>query len=147
MKKMIICGILFLSAFVFTEAKSQVRINVNFNAQPVWGPVGYDYVEYYYLPDIETYYYVPTHQFIYMSGSRWIYSASLPPRYRHYDLNTGYKVVVNEPGAYRHFRMHRTKYAGFRNNHSQAIIRNSNDRRHEVTRDYRRNHDRKYNRH
>jgi hypothetical protein len=22
--------------------------------QPTWGPVGYDYVDYYYLPDIET---------------------------------------------------------------------------------------------
>jgi hypothetical protein len=105
MKKMILCGILFLSAIAFNEAKSQLRVNVNISSQPVWGPVGYDYVEYYYLPDIEAYYYVPGQQFIYQSGNRWIYSRSLPPKYRGYDLNSGYKVVVNEPKPYRHFQM------------------------------------------
>ncbi|HLG40070.1 MAG TPA: hypothetical protein VI461_10390, partial [Chitinophagaceae bacterium] len=105
MKKMIICGILFLSAVAFNEARSQVRVNINISSQPIWGPVGYDYVEYYYLPDIEAYYYVPAHQFIYLSGGNWIYSYSLPPQYRWYNLNTGYKVVVNEQRAYRHFKV------------------------------------------
>lgn len=132
MKKMIICGVLFLSALAFNEAKSQVRVNINIGSQPVWGPVGYDYVEYYYLPDIEAYYYVPSHQFIYLSGGNWIYSYSLPPRYRWYNLNTGYKVVVNEPRAYRHFKVHKTRYNGYRGNHSQTIIRNSNDRKYYV---------------
>jgi hypothetical protein len=46
---------------------AQVRVNINIGSQPVWGPVGYDHVDYYYLPDIETYYYVPTRQFVYFN--------------------------------------------------------------------------------
>jgi len=131
MKKLIICAALFISASFVKDAAAQVRFNINFNigSQPVWGPVGYDYVEYYYLPDIEAYYYVPTHQFIYFSGSRWIYSYSLPPRYRDYDLYSGYKVVVNRPRAYRYFNDDRMRYRNYRGNHSQMVIRNSNDSR------------------
>jgi len=131
MKKVIICAALFLSATFYKDAAAQIRFNVNVNigSQPVWGPVGYDYVEYYYLPDIEAYYYVPTRQFVYMSGNRWIFSASLPPRYRGYDLYSGYKVVVNRPRAYRYFNDDRMRYGRYRGNHSQLIIRNSTDSR------------------
>ena len=131
MKKIIIGAALILSAAFCKDAAAQVRVNVNVNigSQPVWGPVGYDYVEYYYLPDIEAYYYVPTHQFVYMSGSRWIFSASLPPRYRTYDLYSGYKVVVNRPRAYRYYNDDRVRYSNYRGNHSQVIIRNSDDAR------------------
>jgi hypothetical protein len=136
MKKIIICAVAFLSVLAFNDAKAQVRVNVNFNvsSQPVWGPTGYDYVEYYYLPDVEAYYYVPTHQFIYMNNHRWVFASSLPGRYRNYDLNNGYKVVVNEPKAYRHFNEHKTKYSNFRGNRSQTIIRNSNDPKYYVVR-------------
>jgi hypothetical protein len=129
MKKMIICAAVLLSAATFKQASAQIRVHVNLNigSQPVWGPVGYDYAEYYYMPDIETYYYVPSHQFIYLSNGRWIFSASLPPRYRNYDLYSGYKVVVNEPRAYLHFDDHRSRYASYRGNRSQVIIRNSNE--------------------
>jgi hypothetical protein len=131
MKKAIICAALFLSATFFKDAAAQVRLNVNFNigSQPVWGPVGYDYAEYYYLPDIETYYYVPTRQFIYLSGDRWVYSYSLPPRYRGYDLYSGYKVVVNRPRAYKYFNDDRARYRSYRGNRSQVVIRNSDDPR------------------
>lgn len=129
MKRIIICAALFLTAAIYKDANAQVRLNVNVNigSQPVWGPVGYDYVDYYYLPDIESYYYVPRHQFIYLSGGRWIYSSSLPPRYRNYDLYSGYKVVINQPRPYRYFNTHKVKYSGYRGNHSQVIIRNSDD--------------------
>ena len=131
MKKVIICAALFLSATLFKDASAQLRVNVNFNigSQPVWGPVGYDYAEYYYLPDIEAYYYVPARQFVYLSGSRWVFSTSLPPRYRNYDLYSGYKVVVNKPRAYRYFNDDRVRYSRYRCNHSQSIIRNSDDSR------------------
>lgn len=127
MKKMIICAALFLSAVAFNSAKSQVSININIGSQPAWGPVGYDYVEYYYLPDIETYYYVPTRQYIYLSGGNWVFSYSLPVRYRSYNIYSGYKVVVNEPRAYTHFKTHKVKYAGYRGNRSQVVIRNSDN--------------------
>lgn len=129
MKKLILCAAIFLTATFVKNAEAQVRLNVNVNigAQPVWGPVGYDYVDYYYLPDIETYYYVPTHQFVYFSGGRWVFAAGLPPIYRGYNLYNGYKVVINEPKPYLLHSKYKVKYIGYKGNHSQTIIRNSND--------------------
>jgi hypothetical protein len=127
MKKLILCGVLFLLSVALNNAKSQVNVRINIGSQPAWGPAGYDYVEYYYLPDIETYYYVPTGKFVYLSNNKWVFSRSIPARYKSYDVYSGYKVVVNEPNAYKHFKTHKDKYAGYRGNRSQIIIRNSDE--------------------
>jgi hypothetical protein len=91
MKKILLVGLLLVMVTTFNRAAAQVRVNVNVNigSQPNWGPVGYDYVDYYYLPDIETYYYVPTRQFIYLSAGNWVFATSLPARYSSYNLYTG----------------------------------------------------------
>src|SRR5678816_350394 len=97
MKKLVLITVILFASIVATKsALSQVSlgINVNIGTQPVWGPVGYDYVEYYYLPDVDVYYYVPRRQFIYLSGGHWIFASSLPVRYRSYNLYSGYKVVI-----------------------------------------------------
>ena len=62
MKKMIIGLAIVITSGMAVPASAQVRVNLNINigSQPAWGPAGYDYVEYYYLPDIDVYYYVPT---------------------------------------------------------------------------------------
>jgi hypothetical protein len=127
MKKIIICAAIIFSTAAINEPCAQVRVNVNLNigSQPDWGPVGYDHVDYYYLPDIETYYYVPSRQFIYLSGSNWIFSTALPPTYRTYNLYRGYKVVVNEPRAYQYYQSHKVKYARYKGNGGQFIIKNS----------------------
>lgn len=112
MKKTILSVTVLIAALVFAgTGKAQVNVSININSQPDWGPRGYDYVEYYYLPDIEAYYYVPRRQFVYISGGNWIFSAHLPPAYRNYDLYSGYKVVVNQPRAYRYYKSHRVKYS------------------------------------
>ena len=56
--------------------KAQVHLNfsVNISSQPVWGPAGYDRVQYYYLPGIDAYYNVPRREFIYRERGRWITS-------------------------------------------------------------------------
>ena len=115
MKKMLL-GLSFLVSATLliqenTAAQVRVGVNINIGDQPRWRDPGYDYVEYYYLPDIQTYYYVPRHQFVYMSNGRWVFSASLPSRYRDYDLYSGYKVVVNRPNAYYYYNEHRRQYA------------------------------------
>lgn len=112
MKKMISAFAVGLVMLFALPASSQLRVGVNINIgdQPRWRSAGYDYVEYYYLPDIQTYYYVPGHQFIYLSNGRWVFSASLPYQYRHYDLYGGYKVVINRPNAYYYFNDHRARY-------------------------------------
>jgi len=129
MKKMILSTAIILMAAAFNNTSAQVRLNVNVNigAQPDWGPVGYDHADYYYMPDIQTYYYVPTRKFIYLSGGNWIFSYNLPRAYSSYDLYTGYKVVVNEPKAYKYYKKHQVQYSGYKGNHSQVIIKNSKE--------------------
>ena len=113
MKKVLIASA-FLGAFLIGSVNSQaqvrVGVNINIGDQPRWRVPGYDYVDYYYMPDIETYYYVPSRQFIYLSNGRWVFSASLPSRYSGYDLYGGYKVVINRPNAYYYHDSYRVKY-------------------------------------
>lgn len=105
-------------------AKAQVSVSVNIGAQPMWGPVGYESVDYYYLPDIECYYYVPGRQFVYLNGPNWVFSYNLPVRYRGYDLYRGYKVVCNEPRPYMHFYSDRAAYARYRGYYGhQPVLR------------------------
>jgi hypothetical protein len=53
----------------------------------------------------------------------------LPNRYDNYDIYNGYKVVVNARTPYRRANTYRVKYARFKDNHNQHIIRDSHDSR------------------
>ena len=136
MKKIILLTALFIiSMGVAKTSDAQVRVGVNINigSQPAWGPVGYDYVQYYYMPDIDVYYYVPTHRYVYLDRGRWIFAASLPVRYRNFDLYSSYKVVINEPKAYLHHNIHVVNYRQYKSyKGKQVIIRNSNDAKYNV---------------
>ena len=131
MKKIILIATIFLALLTSSknsQAQVSIGLNVNIGSQPVWGPVGYDYVDYYYMPDIDVYYYVPRHQYIYLSSGRWIFAASLPVRYRSYDIYSGYKVVINEPRPYLRADVYRQRYAPYRGRrNAQVIIRNSDE--------------------
>jgi hypothetical protein len=130
MKKLILCAGIFLSALL--SLPLQAQININIINQPLWGPTGYDYVEYYYLPDVETYYYVPERQYIYLANGQWIRTSARPTRLRGYDLNRAYKVVINEPHPYRYHDTYRSRYSQYRGRSGQAIIRHSKDPRYYV---------------
>ena len=118
-----------LSSTISATANAQVPINLNFNVdkQPVWGPTGYDHVEYYYLPDIDVYYFVPKHKYYYFNRGQWRSTSSLPSRYRGFNLYKSYKVVVNEPTPYRDAIMYREKYASYKGRYDQESIRDSRD--------------------
>jgi hypothetical protein len=131
MKKLILIVALLFSGFIFGTATAQLNVSVraNIGVQPVWGPVGYDHVEYYYMPDIHVFYYVPGHQYIYQQRGRWVYARSLPYRFHNYDIYNGYKVVINDRYPYRRAETYRAKYAEYKGHHDQEIIRNSRDSR------------------
>jgi len=115
-----------------SNAQVSVSIGVNIGSQPEWGPVGYQTVNYYYMPDIECYYYVPRHQFIYLDGGRWIFAASLPARCQSYDLYRGYKVVINDPQPYLRDDVYRARYGRYRECYDrQPILRDCRDCRHD----------------
>jgi len=129
-KVLVIVSLLFITAY-WNSIHAQISLSINIGAQPSWGPTGYDHVDYYYLPDIECYYYVPAHQFIYQGkGGHWVFATELPPKYRGYDLFHSYKVVMNEPQPYMHFDEHRAKYATYRGDpHGQTFIRDNHEDR------------------
>ena len=108
--------------FLASTLTAQLSVSLNFNvgSQPIWGPVGYDYVEYYYLPDIETYYYVPQQRYYYYEGGNWISRSYLPARYSHYDLYNSYKVVVNEKDPWRNNKVYKNKYSSFKRSSRSA---------------------------
>jgi hypothetical protein len=94
--------------FVFNFLKAQVAVNLNLG----WGPA-VTTEEYYYLPDIDSYYDIRQSQFIYLNNGSWIRSKKLPRRYSSYDLNSGYVVVLNDyhgRNPYSQFKNHKIKY-------------------------------------
>lgn len=124
--------VLFIALFLSSASSTlhaQIRVNIGFNlgSQPAWGPTGYDYVDYYYLPDIDVYYSVPQHRYYYNNRGRWISSAYLPARYHSYNFYNSYKVVVNERDPWRNDNAYRQKYSSFRGRHDQQSIRDSKD--------------------
>ena len=123
--KLFITGLLLFGA---STTQAQVSVNVNIGtpppvvvespkvviaSPPEWGPVGYDNVEYYYLPDIQVYYDIRATQYIYFGNGKWIRSRYLPSHCRNYDLYHGYKVVLNDyhgHAPYTYYNTHKTKY-------------------------------------
>jgi len=127
MKKILLAAAIALGVLQVTtqNVQAQVSVNINIGNQPAWGPVGYDYVQFYYIPEINAYYDVMTGQYIYLQNRRWIHARALPPRYRHVDLYRTYKVVVNQPYAYKYNHQHQRNYNGYRNHRNQIVLRDN----------------------
>ena len=129
----LIAGVLLSSTL---NAQLTISLGFNVDRQPVWGPTGYDHVEYYYMPDIDVYYNVPQQRYFFYSGGRWISGASLPSRYRGFDMYNSYKVVVNERTPYRNAARYRAQYASFKGRHDQQAIRDSRDTKYFVNKNH-----------
>lgn len=120
--KLIIVALLL---FFSVSGQAQISVNVNLGSPPQWGPAGYTDVQYYYLPDVEAYYDVPSSKFIYLNGGTWVHRAYLPGKYKNYDLYNGYKVVMTDyrgNAPYAHFKEHKVKYAKGYKGHPQKSI-------------------------
>jgi hypothetical protein len=120
--KLVIVGLLL---FFAVSVQAQISVRVNLGVPPQWGPEGYSDVRYYYLPDVEAYYDVPSSMFIYYNGVSWIHRSSLPSRYRNYDLYNGYKIPMSDYRGrtpYSNFRQHKMQYArGYRGQEQHNI--------------------------
>ena len=130
MKTCTLCVLIFFTGLLHT-ASAQSKPNVcvfcadNKADQPSWGPAGYDFVYYYYLPEIEVYYYVPSHQFTYQKNGLWVTSTSLPLRYAAFNFYKAYKVVMNADGTepYLEHNINKQEYAAYKNKHDQRVNR------------------------
>lgn len=125
-KRLLMLALISILGF---QAYGQLGIRININVQPAWGPVGYDHVDYYYLPDIEAYYCVDRREYTWLDRGAWVTTPYLPPRFHDYDLYHGYKVVINEPNPWYHHDRYRVQYQGYRGRRDQAFIRDSRDPR------------------
>lgn len=123
MKRIFYLSILFIGLGFFQSANAQIRVNVNIGSQPLWGPVGYDYVRYYYMPEIDVYYDVTNRTYTYYQGNRWITKSKLPGRYKNFDVYRTYKVVLNDSNPWRYHSRHRSHYGRYAHNHNQIVIR------------------------
>ena len=132
MKKLILLVVLCAIGLMSQPTFAQVSFRANISLQPLWGPTGYDHVEYYYLPDIEAYYYVPTHQFTYMENGSWVTRPYLSGRYRNYDLYGARKIVINEQRPYLRHSIYRSRYLSARGYSRPMMIRDSHDSRYWV---------------
>lgn len=130
MKRILLAVVFGVASLSSINTKAQVSVNINIGSQPQWGPAGYDHVDYYYLPDIDTYYNVSSKQYIYLNNGKWIFNNNLPSRYRNYDLYNSYKVVINSPKPYLSHKIHvkeYSKYKGYKG--KQVVIRDSRSNR------------------
>ncbi|HLS96609.1 hypothetical protein BC792_11047 [Sphingobacterium allocomposti] len=143
MKRFFFALILIGLLTTVNRAEAQVSVNINIGAQPMWGPVGHDYVRYYYLPEIDVYYDVPRRRYTYYHGNRWVTRASLPSRYRHVDIYRTYKVVLNHDRPWRNHHNVRRQYSRYASHRSQRILRDHREYRRDR---FDRKHDKKHKR-
>jgi hypothetical protein len=106
--------ILIVTALMsFSGAQAQVSVNVNLGTPPAWGPAGYTDVNYYYIPDIETYYDVRTTEYIYLNKGTWTRTRVVPAPYKSYNFYNGYKVVMTDykgKAPYTTYKSYKVKY-------------------------------------
>lgn len=106
----------FLLAFAFyASADAQVSVNVSVGTPPTWAPATPAGVEYYYLPDIDSYYDIRTTEYIYVTNGRWIRSRSLPVAYRAYHPTPARTIIINDyhgRSPYVKYKVHKVKYKG-----------------------------------
>ncbi|MCD8305717.1 MAG: hypothetical protein LUC49_03535 [Prevotella sp.] len=116
-------------------AQAQISININIGKQPSWGPSGYDYAQFYFIPELNIYYDVEAALFYYLSGSTWVGAKYLPLKYKKYDLSSMYKVVMNDVTTpWLNNKEHKKTYKNFINDRTQLPIRQTADAKHEPAR-------------
>ncbi|MGK4568650.1 hypothetical protein [Flavobacterium sp. 3HN19-14] len=109
--KFIILGVGLLIA---TSAQSQVSVSVNIGTRPDWAPAAPVAVNYYYLPDVDSYYDVRESRYIYYGGGRWNRVVSLPAHYN-YNPYRGRTIVLTDYHGntpYKLHKIHKTRYCG-----------------------------------
>jgi hypothetical protein len=109
---------------------------VNISSQPNWEPTGYNYADFYSIADIDCYYSVSEHEYIYREVSGCTDGATLTSSYGSYNPYNSYKAVVNEKTPYQNHDVHQAKYAAYKGEEDQPVIRDSQDPEYFVIKDH-----------
>lgn len=135
MKKILFLTLL-TSSLACTRIFASTRVVSNIAQQPIWGPVGYDHADFYFLPEIDCYYDIAAHQFVYEKNGSWVYSTSVPPQAKSIDLFRTYKVVMRGQHPWFQHVPNRIRYVSYRTNHTQPVIRDCHQQRYWVIADH-----------
>lgn len=108
MKKVIFYSSIILAVCSVAESKAQVRVDVNVG-RPVYVVPAPVPVSYYYLPDIEAYYYVPQKIYYYRDRGQWVSNRRLPG-YRSYNVYNVRHIQVHEERPYLRHNYYRSRY-------------------------------------
>jgi len=129
MKKNIIALSLIIGGFIALPNSSWAQFELdkkapNISVQPVWGPVGHNYVSHYYLPAVDIYYDVNQQLFIIKEGTKWQSVQVLPKKYNKLDLYTTYKVVLpyDDPQPYKKNKKHKSENSDYQKGSKQVSI-------------------------
>jgi hypothetical protein len=126
--KLLIAGIIL---FVTNATQAQISVSLNIGTphavRPVWVSPNCANVDFYYLPEIQTYYDVNTTMFVYLNHGNWIRTRQLPRQYRNYDFNHAHKVALNgyrgnRPYAY--YNNHKINYNRYHKAQNYRHIKN-----------------------
>ena len=122
MKANTLFSFLLLSFFCLISTNIQAQTEVDL---PNWAPKYIPETRYYYLPEIEIYYDIPSKMYIYYHENGWIRSENLPKKYRRYNLVEATKVSLFDigPNPYVYNENHRTQYS---REHNREVKRSSN---------------------
>lgn len=122
--KKLIYTIAFLGAVLFVVPSSaQINIQINIGSQPQWGPSGYDYARYYYMPEYDMYYDVQLGRYAYMDRHGWVLTPILPARFARVDLYRTHKVVINDHQPWLMHKKYHKKYRHYALHKKQINIR------------------------
>ncbi|HEX8561378.1 MAG TPA: hypothetical protein VF676_00235 [Flavobacterium sp.] len=98
--KVLVIAILLISGI----SSAQVRDGKFFPVKSVT-------TNYYYLPDVQSYYDVKNNKYIYAKDGKWVTSTTLPAKYKNFNLKSSRKVQLTDKSApYRNFVTHKTTY-------------------------------------
>lgn len=128
MKKLFSLAAVITVLAISQVAGAQVNVHINIGSQPQWGPSGYNYARYYYLPEINAYYDITNRTYIIYNRRRWVTVRNLPRQYRNFDLYRTYKVVVNTNRPWSNNPVHLRNYSRYKTDYSQVNIRDYNSR-------------------
>jgi hypothetical protein len=103
-----VVSLLFAGCVPMSYVAEEPEANANV-VVPAWAPPydGAQFVKYYYLPDIDVYYDVWNHEFVYLQDGSWMFASSLPQMYGGFDLYNSFIVVLDhsvyEPWMHHHY--------------------------------------------
>lgn len=108
-----------------STTQAQVSVNINLGTPPVWAPADRVETQYYYLPEIDSYYDVPSERFIYYNNGTWTRSTALPARYQGYNLRSGKVIYLTDyrgKSPYVNHKSHKVKYVTTRYRQPNKVV-------------------------